>query len=981
MAGSPRAAPAGTVRAALEDVPLLDQHCHPVVRDDAVWRRTPYQVCFSEAQGAALEAVDGTNVAFQRAKKEVAGLYECEEDVLAMKAWQERSTLPDALRLCARRAGIDALLVDDGIRNEDLMTFDGMEGIMSMQTLSVPVHRVFRVETAAELYAEQVCATLPAGAAQMQSHTSARNAVHTALIQAFANSSPANSECFEKISRACADKKIVALKTAVCYRGGLGIPSRVQLAKNEISNREGNKQLDQLIRTFGDPDVAVGNFGVRTSGTQLRISGSPIGHFVAYMALDVCAEVGKPLQIHTGLGDNDLKIHEANPALLRAFIEDAESKNVPIVLLHGGWPYTREAAFLTANHANVWLDVGLAPAMLSTPAAREMMREAFSIAPLNKIMASTDGHTLPEMFYSGAVRIRALVSDTLQELVDEGDLSLQDAVAFGVGILHNNATRLYKLQRPGPVEVPAAAASPASTREPSAADVPARGLLCREGPGTDAALQTELRESGGWLLRPPPAQGSDGPPIRLVRYVWTDVAGLRRCRAVPWRVFERAVSAEGNRHGLGLTRACMAMPCYADGCVPDSGLSVVGEVRLTPDASTLMRLPWCPTHAMALCHLLEPGTADGSPGGGGPWACCPRSALADLLAAFEEERGCRVRVGIECEFVVLGKVEPDRRANSGLRRAGYAPLDTSAYCATSSFNEHSELMSAIVDAIEGLGLEVEQIHAESAGGQFEVVIGHVGALAAADAVVMVREAVQGAVAKYGDGNLVACFLPKVLKDHAGNGAHLHLSLWKPGQGGAWENVTGGGTGDAAPLSPEGAAFAAGILNRLPGLVALLAGNPASFHRVQPSTWSGAFRCWGVENREAPLRACVGAGGPAAVNIEIKCVDHTANPYVAIAALVAAGREGIAGGERLPAPVSVDPGAAGRDFQKQHGIVRMPTSTQEALGNLQEAGCWEALADGIGEKLLRAAVAVRAAEAAELGGRGLEDIVERLATKF
>ena len=105
----------------------------------------------------------------------------------------------------------------------------------------------------------------------------------------------------------------------------------------------------------------------------------------------------------------------------------------------------------------------------------------------------------------------------------------------------------------------------------------------------------------------------------------------------------------------------------------------------------------------------------------------------------------------------------------------------------------------------------------------------------------------------------------------------------------------GGNGPCG-LTPVGEAFAAGILNRLPGLLALGAPSVASYLRLVPSHWAGVYACWGLENREAALRMITGSAGSTdwAANLEVKCLDLTANPYLLLAGLLAAGFDGVAG---------------------------------------------------------------------------------------
>jgi glutamine synthetase len=191
----------------------------------------------------------------------------------------------------------------------------------------------------------------------------------------------------------------------------------------------------------------------------------------------------------------------------------------------------------------------------------------------------------------------------------------------------------------------------------------------------------------------------------------------------------------------------------------------------------------------------------------------------------------------------------------------------------------------------------------------------------------------------------------VLAGSVENGAHLHVSLWRDG-----ENQLAGGDG-LEGLRPDGEAFVAGVLEHLPALTAIGAPSPLSYLRLVPGHWSGAYICWGNENREAALRL-EGTGGARAgqgANVEWKSVDGVANPYLALGALMAAGLDGLERGLELPPPVHDDPAA-------------MPDSTRPARLPQTLADAAEALAgsdvlrDAMGEYLHSRVVAVRRAEA-------------------
>jgi glutamine synthetase len=179
-------------------------------------------------------------------------------------------------------------------------------------------------------------------------------------------------------------------------------------------------------------------------------------------------------------------------------------------------------------------------------------------------------------------------------------------------------------------------------------------------------------------------------------------------------------------------------------------------------------------------------------------------------------------------------------------------------------------------------------------------------------------------------------------------------VWRDGQ-----NLMTGGDGRFG-LAPIGEAFAAGILTHLPALLAIGAPSMTSYLRLIPSHWAGVYACWGLENREAALRMITGSTGSSewAANVEVKCFDLTANPYLLLAGLLAAGFDGIAYDGRLPEPIGVDPAALTPQELAERGIRRLPTSLRESTDALAND---QVLRDGLGSALVDSVIAVRDSE--------------------
>ncbi|MEJ2359685.1 MAG: glutamine synthetase family protein [Deinococcales bacterium] len=376
--------------------------------------------------------------------------------------------------------------------------------------------------------------------------------------------------------------------------------------------------------------------------------------------------------------------------------------------------------------------------------------------------------------------------------------------------------------------------------------------------------------------------------------------------------------------GVGFTQALQALPVMYDAVVGESGLGPVGEAYLVADWSTLRPLAYAPSHARVFGDFHV---------GGQPWAHCARSFLKRMLAETDGA-GYALQAGYEYEFIVLRD------------RDGLEPIDDTVFAATQGADVGVDLIDDIHDALALQGIEVEQHYPESSPGQHELALKPGDPLAAADGNLAVRETVRAVAREHG---WVASFLPKIFENAAGNGCHLNLSLWRDGR-----NVVGDASRPHG-LSEEGEAFMAGMLEHLPALMAITVASANSYRRIRPHFWSGAFRAWGKDNREAAVRLPTGRFGHGPNHFELKTHDATANPYLAMGAVLAAGLDGLKRGLRLPEPVQGDPGLLSDEERKARGVDALPTDLEEALRRLEGD---EVLTGAIGADFVRSYVAVK-----------------------
>lgn len=428
---------------------------------------------------------------------------------------------------------------------------------------------------------------------------------------------------------------------------------------------------------------------------------------------------------------------------------------------------------------------------------------------------------------------------------------------------------------------------------------------------------------------------------RWIRILWCDNANIIRGKA-----FHLNVLDDHRDYGIGIAMAQQAVPAMYDAVAPNSGLTPVGEVWLVPDWASLRLLPYAPGHARVMGDMVDQGQ---------PWSCCPRLFLKRCLA--EAERlGFTVMAAFENEFSLLqmGQEYP-------------VPADSTVFASTLAMDLGQAVIDEISEALILQEIQVERYYPESGPGQHEISVRYAPAVQAADQQIAFRETVHAIARRH---QIQASFLPKIYADKAGNGCHLHLSLWQDGR-----NLLPTATGE---LSPLGQAFVAGILAHLPALMALTTPSPNSYRRIQPHCWSGAFCAWGYDNREAAIRIPSNPVRPSPTHIEVKTVDASANPYLALGAVIMAGLDGIRRDLRPGEPAAVDPGHWSDAERQQRGVTRLPTQLGDAIAQLEAD---HLLLTALGDDLARAFLAVRLAEWNAMKDLTLNEEVQLLLERY
>jgi glutamine synthetase len=413
--------------------------------------------------------------------------------------------------------------------------------------------------------------------------------------------------------------------------------------------------------------------------------------------------------------------------------------------------------------------------------------------------------------------------------------------------------------------------------------------------------------------------------VRLVRFLYTDNGGVTRGKATNIKFLHNRIT-----DGIGLTVAMQAMNML-DQLAPVEGMGPVGEIRLVPDPNTFVLLPYAPKSAAMTVDMLK---LDGT-----PWEACPRSFLKRQINACVEQ-GFTVQASFEDEFTLATR-SPD---------GTFAPLDESLCFSGVGMTTAAEVMDAIIAALEAQGIEIDQYYPELGHGQQELPIRHAPALAAADRQVYYRETVRNVAYLH---NLYASLAPKPFPDQAGNGAHIHYSLWDlDGKTNLMHDPA-----DRYGVSQLGYHFIAGVLQNLPALLALTCASFNSYRRLQPHFWASAYTAWGPDNREGAIRlpSQFRSDLAASTNAELKASDSSSNPYLALGGLLAAGLDGVKRKLTPIEPALIDPGNYSDVEREQIGIRRFPTNLKEALDNLEKD---PVLTEALGPLLAKSFLAVK-----------------------
>ena len=413
-------------------------------------------------------------------------------------------------------------------------------------------------------------------------------------------------------------------------------------------------------------------------------------------------------------------------------------------------------------------------------------------------------------------------------------------------------------------------------------------------------------------------EGATGTPVTSIRVLYPDLHGVARGKDVPIAEFDHVLE-----HGLRFCAAVMGTDLRHTPVV--GGDEGYPDLIARPDMATMTMLPWGPGVASCLADL-EPAE------GGGPIPDprgSVRRAVDDLRAM-----GLAPIIGPELEFFLVQR-DPD--APHGIRRRVDQP---SMVYTVGPQADPGGIVREMTAALTELGLEVLATGHEFMKGQYEINLRHTDALRAADRAFQLKSAVKDIAAQHG---LVATFMGRPFNDQGGSGAHLHVSM-NQDQHNAFD-----APGDRHGVSAELRAFTAGVLAHAGGLMAFLNPTINAYRRIQPDSLAPTHANWGWDNRTTFIRIPPERGGE--TRIEIRVADGAANPYLAIAAVLAAGAHGLREGLTPPPPVDGDAYRADRELIGP----ALPASLDAALEALEGDA---ALCRALGPQIVKTFVAVK-----------------------
>lgn len=408
---------------------------------------------------------------------------------------------------------------------------------------------------------------------------------------------------------------------------------------------------------------------------------------------------------------------------------------------------------------------------------------------------------------------------------------------------------------------------------------------------------------------------ADKEDVRFIRLQFTDLLGIIKNVEIPVDQLTKALDNEMMFDGSSI-----------EGFVRIEE----SDMRLYPDLDTWVIFPWTPEKgkvARLICDIYNP---DGTPFEGDP-----RGILKRSLKEMESLGYTDFNIGPEPEFFLFKmdeRGEPTLELND---KGGYfdlAPTDLGENCRRD-----------IVLELEDMGFEIEASHHEVAPGQHEIDFKYADAITTCDNIQTFKLVVKTIARKHG---LHATFMPKPLFGVNGSGMHANMSLFNGKENAFYDE------GNELELSETAMQFLAGILKHSQSFTAVTNPIVNSYKRLVPGYEAPSYVAWSLRNRSPLVRIPASRG--LSTRIEVRSVDPSANPYLAMAVMLASGLDGIKNNLTPPKPVDRNIYVMDDEELEEEGIKQLPSTLKQALDNLkQDQVLMGALGSHAGEHFIEA----------------------------
>ena len=391
----------------LSGQPVIDDHCHPFQVSAKTLTRDQL-IALVSIGGAQYELTSPsyrllshpqTLIFYRLLLKKLSKFFSCsarEEEILEARNRRSKD-LREYVKELFADVNIEILMIDDGYSEVTVehplpkINFEELERLVPVKTA-----RIKRLEP---------------------------------LIQTSLDDSSSFEELIIKytsaLETAVKKQRCVAFKSITAYRTGLDI------------QRHDEKAVKEEYRMYKEKRGAIAWFGPQAK--KLR-------EYLVCHAVEKSAELNVPFQIHTGIGDTDIILERCNPRYLFSLLKDEEIRRAKIVLVHGGYPYTSEAAYLTNAFPNVYLDLSIMFPFAYSGAPRRLL-ETLELAPISKVLYGSDAFTIPELHWVSAKIGKEILGGVLERLMELEVLDEDEAYESASMILSENARQLYGLDK------------------------------------------------------------------------------------------------------------------------------------------------------------------------------------------------------------------------------------------------------------------------------------------------------------------------------------------------------------------------------------------------------------------------------------------------------------------------------------------------------------------------------------------------------